>query len=136
MIKVRSLNHAALNVIDFEKSKLFYEEVLGFRKLPRPQFDVPGGWYAVGENQVHLIEKQPGDERYALPGGFDPTDTHVALVVESLEDVKKSLEGKGIPYGATELTVPPGILLKLIVVKDPDGNVFEIRESYPMPKEG
>jgi catechol 2,3-dioxygenase-like lactoylglutathione lyase family enzyme len=136
MIKVRSLNHAALNVIDFEKSKDFYENVLGFRKLPRPDFGVPGAWYGIGKNQVHLIEKQPGDDRYTLPGGFDPTDKHVALVVENLEETKKSLDERGIPYGATELTVPPGILLKLIVVKDPDGNVFEIRESYPMPKEG
>ena len=51
MIKIRGFAHSALRVDDAERSKAFYEKVLGLKKLTtRPDFGFPGAWYGVGTN--------------------------------------------------------------------------------------
>jgi catechol 2,3-dioxygenase-like lactoylglutathione lyase family enzyme len=54
---------------------------------------------------------------------------HVALTVESVEAVKRTLKEKGIPY--FEFAVSQVIGRNQIFVQDPDGNVLEITDYRP-----
>ena len=58
MIKAKQFSHCAVRVGDAPKSMAFYEQVLGLKKLPRPDFGFPGAWYGVGDNAIHLISER------------------------------------------------------------------------------
>jgi catechol 2,3-dioxygenase-like lactoylglutathione lyase family enzyme len=128
MVKVTTINHVAINVSDVDKSRDFYEKVIGLKKIPRPKINIPGEWYGVGENAIHLI----GGERRE---GIDPTGPHIAVEVESFEATKATLTEMGIPYLDGEQMVaklPPEakrMVGQQLWVQDPDGNVIELRQS-------
>lgn len=113
-LRARSLHHASVRVADVERSRAFYEDLLGLAQAPRPDLGFPGVWYALGETQIHLIQ-QP-----KVFDDIDPTDPHVALEVEDLAAVRRMLEARGIPcrdFGGRQLWI-----------LDPDGNVVELCE--------
>ena len=85
MIRPGKLHHAALRVSDCERSKRFYESLLGLAAIERPDFGFPGAWYGLGEGQLHLIESPKVSET------IDPTDPHVAIEVEDFEATKQAL---------------------------------------------
>jgi catechol 2,3-dioxygenase-like lactoylglutathione lyase family enzyme len=114
MIRPGKLHHAAIRVTDFQTSKKFYEELLGFRALPRPDFPFAGAWYGLGEGQLHLIESP----KMGQP--IDPTDPHVALEVEDYEATKQVLRERGIEF----FELGPQLW-----IKDPDGYTVELRQK-------
>src|SRR5271163_3938725 len=91
MVKTTSINHVAVNVTDVDKAREFYEKVIGLKKLPRPKINIPGEWYGIGENAIHLI----GGERRE---GIDPTGPHIAVEVEDFASTKAALDEMAIPY--------------------------------------
>ena len=112
--RVLSLHHASVRVGDLARSRAFYEDLLGLDAAPRPDLGFPGAWYALGESQLHLIQQAK------VFDDIDPTDPHVALEVEDLAAVRRSLDARGIPYrdfGGAQLWIV-----------DPDGNVVELCE--------
>ncbi len=49
MIKINQLLHTGLIISDLEKSRAFYEGLLGLKPNPkRPDFGFPGVWYDIG----------------------------------------------------------------------------------------
>jgi len=111
---VRRLDHASLRIADLGRSREFYETLLGLETAPRPELGFPGVWYDVAGAQVHLIQHAK------MTDGIDPTAPHLALEVESLADVKRTLAERGIEFlefGGTQLWI-----------RDPDGNVVELCE--------
>ena len=78
MIRPGKLHHAALRVADFERSRAFYEELLGMSTVPRPDLGFPGAWYGLGDGQhrdgqphLHRTRHLPGDRddrQPQLPG--------------------------------------------------------------------
>ena len=114
-MRLRSLNHTSVRITDLERSRGFYESLLGLRPAPRPDLGFPGAWYEIGGSQVHLIQSPK------IMDGIDPTDPHFALEVEDLNEVKRTLDARGISYvhfGGSQLWI-----------RDPDGNVVEICEA-------
>jgi glyoxylase I family protein len=114
-MRMRSLNHTSVRIADLERSRSFYENLLGLRPAPRPDLGFPGAWYEVGASQVHLIQSPK------MMDGIDPTDPHFALEVEDLGEVKRTLDARGVSYvtfGGSQLWI-----------RDPDGNVVEICEA-------
>jgi glyoxylase I family protein len=110
----RTLDHASIRVTDLEKSRAFYEGLLGLDRAPRPELGFPGVWYNLGGAQIHLIAHEK------MMDGIDPTDPHMAIAVESLAAVKQDLEARGIKYiefGGAQLWI-----------LDPDGNTVELCE--------
>jgi catechol 2,3-dioxygenase-like lactoylglutathione lyase family enzyme len=131
MLKTSGLNHVAVRASDVEKSKEFYETVIGLKKIPRPNINIPGEWYGFGgETALHVIGAKPRE-------GIDPTGPHMAIEVEDFEATKAELVKRGIPFldGApmmAQMKMSPEELRMLgqqLWVKDPDGNVIELRKG-------
>ena len=55
MVKPVDLSHSAFRITDVDKSRAFYENVLGLKPIPRPDFSFKGMWYGIGSGQIHLI---------------------------------------------------------------------------------
>ena len=128
MIKTTEFSHVAVRVTDVEKSKNFYEQVIGLKTIPRPQIKIPGEWYGVGNNQLHIIGGAPRT-------GIDPTGPHMAIEVEDFDATKAKVEELGIPYldGAAMVSRMTPEAQKMVGrqlwIQDPDGNVIELRQS-------
>jgi catechol 2,3-dioxygenase-like lactoylglutathione lyase family enzyme len=113
-MRVNRLDHVSLRIADLERSRTFYEGLLGLRTAPRPEIGLPGVWYDVAGAQVHLIQGTGGFD------GIDPSGPHFAVQVESLAAVRADLDARGVPYvalGDAQLWI-----------RDPDGNVVELCE--------
>jgi glyoxylase I family protein len=115
MIRPGRLHHAALRISDFERSRAFYEGLLGMRTVPRPDLGFPGAWYGLGDSQLHLMQCQKYGE-----GPIDPTEAHVAIEVEDYEATKATLQQRGIKF----LEIGPQLW-----IRDPDGYTVELRKK-------
>jgi glyoxylase I family protein len=115
MMHVRGLDHVSLRIRDLDRSRAFYEELVGLAPAPRPDLGFPGVWYQVGASQLHLLAA----ETHMEP--IDPTGPHFAVEVPDVSEVRQGLEARGIPYlafGSAQLWI-----------RDPDGNVVEVIQS-------
>lgn len=118
-MRISQLNHVALHVEDVETSCEFYRTVLQLPEIPRPAFDFPGAWFALGPDgqQLHLIGERDKSVHSHSRG------THFALRVENIEEVVRHfrqqeasfLGPRPRPDGATQ-----------IFVQDPDGHWIEL----------
>lgn len=120
MIKVTEFLHASLLVADLATARAFYEGVLGLApSLNRPALGFDGVWYEIGRQQIHLLVLSNPDPVVGRPehGG---RDRHVALGVDDLEQVKRTLEQVGIPYTMSRSGRPA------LFCRDPDGNAVEL----------
>ena len=130
MVRLKELGHVLLRVLDLDRSKKFYGEVLGFKILEEdPEH---GGTFMALEGQSHAIDLfQVKDADAALrqtPGvrGLG----HIAFRVESEEDLKDayaSLRQNGVEITRTIDHVSQ----KSIYFNDPDGNTLEIYFELP-----
>ncbi len=119
MIEIKQLMHAGLIVSDLNKSRAFYEGLLGLTPNPaRPNFGFDGVWYDIGRNQVHLMVVPNPYADVARPqhGG---RDNHVAFSVEDVEPVKAALEKAGVSYSMSKSG------RAAVFCRDPDGNALE-----------
>ncbi len=104
----------------FQEMREFYGQILGMTELPRPELPVPGAWYECQGVQVHLIGHS--DAMANVPG----VGPHIALQVEDLEQAKQELTTRGIEF--KEIAPPPSMRANpVLFVRDPDGNVVELR---------
>lgn len=115
MIKTKNYNHTALVIRDLAKCKWFYEEVLGLKPIPRPDFGFPGAWYQVGDSQLHLMvmeERIPDSMR------------HLAFETEDFGQAKDELAQNAIAIVEGPAKRVDGS--DYLFCKDPDGNLVEI----------
>jgi glyoxylase I family protein len=96
------LHHVSVRVRDVERSRQFYEHVLGVAPTERPDLGFPGMWYRAGSSEIHLI----GQERL-IEGGVDPSDPHFALEVSDLSAVRRTLDAAAIPTATPSSYVRP-----------------------------
>jgi catechol 2,3-dioxygenase-like lactoylglutathione lyase family enzyme len=127
----RRLDHGGLLVADAERSRAFYIDGLGLREVPRPpNFDFPGFWVAVGDQQLHIIgEAEPGRARGVHTGYGDDElargyATHLALAVEDFAGCLARLDERGIALVGGPRDRGDGV--QQAYVADPDGHVIEI----------
>jgi len=118
-MKITQLDHVAIHVADMEASRAFYVDMLGLEELPRPDFDFPGAWYAIGNHELHLIGDR-NDEVHSHHRG-----THFAVAVVDVEAVVAKLESCGIEY--LRKLRPDGA--KQIYIQDPDGHYMEFCQA-------
>lgn len=123
MTSIVGLLHASLLIADVERSRAFYEGVLGLRAKPdRPNLGFPGVWYDLGGGgQIHLLCLANPDPVSGRPehGG---RDRHTALAVRGWEDMKAALDAAGVAYTLSRSG------RRALFVRDPDGNALELVE--------
>jgi glyoxylase I family protein len=123
MPRIFGLLHASLLIADIERSRAFYEGVLGLAASPeRPQLGFPGVWYDVGDGgQIHLLRIANPDPVVGRPehGG---RDRHTALGVEDWDGMKARLAEAGVPFTLSRSG------RRALFCRDPDGNALELVE--------
>jgi glyoxylase I family protein len=111
------LHHVSILVSDLERALRFYEGLLGLRQTPRSDLGYPGAWFALGEQQIHLL-CVPGPEMVrAVPPG---RDRHLALLVDDFDELVGRLEGAGIRLIRSRSG------RSACFCRDPDGNGIEL----------
>jgi catechol-2,3-dioxygenase len=130
MVRLKELGHVLLRVLDLDRSKKFYTEVLGFKILEEdPEH---GGTFLALEGQSHAIDlfqaKDPDAARRQTPGvrGLG----HIAFRVESEDTLKEAYAT--LQQHAVEITrTIDHVSQKSIYFNDPDGNTLEIYYELP-----
>ena len=117
-----ALNHYTILVQDLERTKDFYEDIVGLKSGDRPPLTFPGYWlYAGNDPVVHLIGYRPEDPPIAGAPGTGRLD-HIAFAAENLRLMKDRLGANRITY---EERVLPRMNMTQLFFKDPDGVTIE-----------
>jgi len=111
------VHHLSFTVTDLERSKAFYEGVMGLETVPRPEFGIAGVWYSAGNAQIHLIELK-GAQKADTP--LTPLANHNAFAIDDYQKVLEQLKGQAVEV--FETTPEQGQMW----IHDPDGNVIEL----------
>ena len=112
------MHHVSLNVADVQEAERFYIDVLGLKKLPRPDFGFPGTWLACADGrQVHLL---------GVDGHQAPKGQHFAFHVTDIDDACTELQDQGIKV-ADISEIPGGG--RQTFFKDPSGNLIELNSA-------
>lgn len=112
--------HATFLTSDLNRSRAFYEGVLGLKPdTQRPAMSYGGVWYDVTANQqIHLMllpDPEAGLQR-PVHGG---RDRHVALAVSDITKLIEQLDQAGITYTLSQSG------RSALFCRDPDGNALE-----------
>lgn len=119
MINLNRLMHAGLVITNLERSRAFYEGLLGLKPNPnRPDSEFDGVWYDIGQNQVHLLAV-PNPYAGVVHPEYGGRDNHIAFSVDDVEPVRAELERAGIPYSLSKSG------RAALFCRDPDGNALE-----------
>jgi len=124
---VSGLFHIAIKTNDLSATERFYTELLGLKKVARPDFGYPGAWLATtgpaGSAIIHIYAGGPalGADGKA-PSGTAAID-HVSIAAHGYHDFRAAFERHGLPY--REFLVP-GTTLWQLFVYDPSGVQLEL----------
>lgn len=116
-----NLNHVSVSTPDLQQSIRFYQDLLGLKPVPTPNFGFPVQWMRVGDLQLHLFER-PGDA---------PTYHHLGFTVDDFAAVYRKAKEMDIFDSTTfgyHLHELPQQNAQLYL-RDPGGNLIEI--NYP-----
>jgi len=117
------LHHVAIKTRDLEATERFYIDVLGMKKVHRPDFDFPGAWLQMGETMFHLMAGYAGkDEQGRSPVGSAAVD-HLAIRAERFDEMRQRIVAAGLQFTDNEIT---DFRLWQLFVDDPNGVRIEL----------
>ncbi len=128
---VKALQHFLILTDDIERTKDFYQDILGVSVGFRPQMDFPGYWLYLGDTPcIHIGEWKayiahsnasglPVSARARVTGPVD----HIAFNATDYEGVLAKLESRGIQFWKNTV---PDIHLRQLFVEDPNGLRIEL----------
>ncbi|WP_226668100.1 VOC family protein [Metabacillus litoralis] len=121
MLHIENIHHVSLSVTDVQKSKYFYGNILGFQELDRPNFDFPGAWYQVGNQQLHLIQHEDSTT-LRKSNELNSRDGHFAIRVKDYDQTLAYLKERNL-----EVSEKPNSKsgFAQIFCNDPDFNLIE-----------
>lgn len=118
-MKIHKLLHSSLLTENLAKAREFYEDVLGLEPSPnRPAMGFDGVWYDFGQQQIHLLAL-PNPDKDATRSQHGGRDRHVALGVDSIEELANRLDAAGVSYTRSQSG------RAALFCRDPDGNALE-----------
>jgi catechol 2,3-dioxygenase-like lactoylglutathione lyase family enzyme len=128
---VTSLNHYLIVSKNLERSKKFYQQVLGLGLAERPDFGFPGYWLKTGDNIcVHLASQDPNKIRdnFLLkkhPKGTNGSGSvdHIAFLAQNPEEVRNRIQKNKVEMHFRSF---PDAKLFQIFLKDPDDVTIEL----------
>jgi len=117
---IEGILHATFLSSNLNKSRRFYEDVLGLRSNPeRPEMSYDGIWYDISEGQqIHLM-LLPNPEAGIVRPKHGGRDRHIAFCVSNFEELASELRQGGVPYTLSQSG------RKALFCRDPDGNALE-----------
>lgn len=112
--------HVTFLTADLEKSRAFYEGLLGLQPdKNRPHMSFDGVWYDVApQQQIHLM-LLPNPEIGLTRPVHGGRDRHVALGVSDLDELIKRLDAAGVSYTLSQSG------RRALFCRDPDENALE-----------
>jgi catechol 2,3-dioxygenase-like lactoylglutathione lyase family enzyme len=121
-----SLNHYTIQARDLERTKDFYEQIVGLKVGDRPPLAFPGYWLYCGDTPtVHLLGYK-ADEKVIADGPSYPAETgrldHIAFSCSGLKDMRATLKSHGIKFDERVL---PRLNMTQLFYLDPDGIAVE-----------
>ena len=122
--KILGVSHIAIFAADYEKSRAFYHDFLGFEEaysLAKPDGTPAMTFFKVNERQVIELfpETTPNTDRL----------NHISIQTDNAEAMRKYLASRGV---AVPQSVPKGrIGNSNFNIKDPDGHTVEIVQYEP-----
>ena len=128
-MNIRSIHHIAILTDDYERSKRFYTEILGFTVI-RETYRAARQSYKLdlaiaGKYQVELFSFPDYRERGSYPEAKGLR--HLAFAVDNVDEAAAELRAKGVatePVRIDELTQK-----KFIFFNDPNGQPLELYEE-------
>jgi glyoxylase I family protein len=127
-MNIRSIHHIAILTDDYEKSKRFYTEVLGFEVI-RETYRAERRSYKLdlaiaGLYQIELFSFPDFRERGSYPEAKGLR--HLAFAVDNVDEAAEALRAKGVevePVRIDELTQK-----RFVFFTDPNGQPLELYE--------
>ena len=124
-IRIHELNHVSLYPRDLEAAVHFYGNVLQLPRLEPPASDFPVAWFALGNQQLHLMQDTMHRDKVRH-------SHHLALRVEDVVAAQAYLESRGVTVtrgpqrrgdGAMQIWFndPDGYRLELLSFSETDG---------------
>ena len=128
---VTSLNHYLIVSRNLERSKKFYQDVLGLDLAERPDFGFPGYWLKTGDNIcVHLASQEPNEIRDKFLLKKHPKGTHgsgsvdhIAFLAQDPEAVRERIQKNKVEMHYRSF---PDAKLFQIFLRDPDDVTIEL----------
>ncbi|MGH8688233.1 MAG: VOC family protein [Burkholderiales bacterium] len=128
---ITELNHYLLVAKNLEKTKKFYQDVLGLKVADRPDFGFPGYWLeANGDICVHLASQAPSEirDRFLLkkhPKGLKGSGSvdHIAFLAKQPDEVRQRIQKHKVTMHFRSF---PDAKLFQIFLKDPDDVTIEL----------
>ncbi|HBH52804.1 MAG TPA: glyoxalase [Planctomycetaceae bacterium] len=135
-IGVKSIDHVTLVVKDLDKSAAFYVDLLGMRRVDRPNFNFSGLWFQAGATQIHLILEHTGSGPAGLPLFPPPIGAgrvfHFAFEVPDCRAAIERLKEAGVHVRGGPSLRPDGYVQTWC--HDPDGHVVELFSQPENPR--
>lgn len=123
MSAITGIHHVSIIVSDTERALKFYQQVMGLKLDPsRPDLGYPGAWLCIGKHQLHLLEL-PNPDPVADRPAHGGRDRHLAVSVDSLDDLMAKLDQRDIKYTLSRSG------RRALFCRDPDGNALECIEQ-------
>ncbi len=122
------INHIAFSVAQLERSRIFYQEVIGLDTIPEPFHDGRHVWFSVSENaHLHLIQNPP-------PIEVPSKNTHLCFSVPDMTSfvaglVKRNIAFEDWPGKKSSITTRTDGIHQ-VYLQDPDGYWIEINDDY------
>lgn len=125
------LNHYLIVSRNLERSRRFYEQVLGMELAERPDFGFPGYWLKLGDDIcVHLASQAPNKvrDRFLLkkhPKGTAGSGSvdHIAFLARDPREVRERIRRNKVEMHYRSF---PDAKLFQIFLKDPDDVTIEL----------
>jgi YD repeat-containing protein len=112
------INHVSVHAVDLEASARFYEQVFGMERIPAPRFRHPVIWLRLGDQQLHLFQRDAEAPPYH----------HLGIDVDDFERVYLKAKELGLfdagSWYSHIYEHPSGWVQ--MYVRDPSGNLVEI----------
>jgi len=127
-LKIEKIEHFSINCIDYQKSRNFYEGILGFKFLETVDcgdFDI--SYFALpGGSRLELFDYR-GKNRVVSHEESESGLRHVAFQVEDVAAHEKGLRAAGV-----EIVLPtcdlPNLGVRVMLFNDPNGVTLEFCE--------
>jgi catechol 2,3-dioxygenase-like lactoylglutathione lyase family enzyme len=125
------LNHYLIVSRNLERSRKFYEDVLGMQLAERPDFGFPGYWLKLGDDIcVHLASQAPNKVRDQFLLKKHPKGTagsgsvdHIAFLARDPREVRSRIRRNKVEMHYRSF---PDAKLFQIFLKDPDDVTIEL----------